>query len=183
MCRKLTYFSGDYWPGIAEQEIKKITSKERKSTTKKCLMHSLQVLPTVRSAGKKRTKMQQPRSQKMRIVLTVFISQAKGRANEKLRYNYVTNERRFYCYPVAPRCWACEKYILSQERFLCKRSRERGIEIHSLPGMLMLYRQKTKTVVGKEKLLNSVCTKVDKKPSWNGHQRNLNPLKRRTTKS
>ena len=103
-------------------------------------------------------------SQKMRTALMVSISQAKGRANEKLRFNYGTNERRFYCYPVAPRCWACEKYILSQERFLCKRSRERGHKKYILcQECFDAIPAENKTVVGKEKLLNSVCTKVDKK--------------------
>merc|ERR1712127_79539 len=70
----------------------------------------------------------------------------------------------FIVIQLLPRCWACEKYILTRQRYVCKRSRERGDKKYvlceecfgSIPNDF-------KTVVGKEHLVNSCSLSADKK--------------------
>jgi hypothetical protein len=164
---ELPYFSGDYWPGIAEDLIKKISTEESEKQDKAIFEAQLA------SAGprQKRRKKEDGKTDAgpsdaiaENSPYGVHDKDTPDQLMKKLGEVMSQMKDDFIVIQLLPRCWCCEEYILTSYRYVCKRSRERGHKKYILcQDCFDCIPEANKAVVDTISLVNSVTTSVDKK--------------------
>jgi hypothetical protein len=165
----LPYFNGDFWPGLAETKITELTKTERESHTKAVFEANL-AGPGPRQKRRKKNDTD-PQAELMKQEggdsTSPFGVYNKGDPDtlaKMLGEGLSMMKDDFIVIQLLPRCWNCEEYILSEQRYVCKRSRERGHKKYILcKECFDCIPEDHRAVVDTMLLVNSVTTAVDKK--------------------
>ena len=160
---RLPYYSGDCWNGMAEDLIKKISRDEEQKQRR------AEIQAKRASKGNHRPTRCKTRTQAGSVpdedssygvhepgtpdALMCKLATAMGQMKDD-----------FIVVQLTPRCWCCEQYILSVDRYACKRSREWGDKNYVLcQDCFDVIPQENKAVVSTVELVNSVTTSVDRR--------------------